>query len=203
MAQELTARSRRGANAGAGSVGPVGRALAAAALALPLASGMPAFGPPAFAAQGADAPGPVASAQMMPQTKPQASIPNTVPQASTPKTRLGQAEAASVEKHIATLHRQLQITPAQEPLWRSLAGAMRDSVLQLDIVYAERKRDYGTMSAVDDLKSYGMVQQVHARNVQSLIEPFQRLYDSFDASQKRAADETLRNFTGNAIRNPR
>ena len=120
-----------------------------------------------------------------------------------PQTRLGQAEAASVEKHIATLHRQLQITPAQEPLWRSLAGAMRDSVLQLDTVYAQRRRDYGSMSAVDDLKSYGMVQQVHARNVQSLIGPFQRLYDSFSTSQKKAADETLRPFTGNAIRNPR
>lgn len=189
MAEGLTARPRRGATAGARSAGSVGRTLAAAALALPLALGMPAFGPPAFAAEDIDAPGPAASAP-------------TMPQASMPKTRLGQAEAASVEKHIATLHRQLQIT-AQEPLWRSLAGAMRDSVLQLDTVYAERKRDYGTMSAVDDLKSYGMVQQVHARNVQSLIGPFQRLYDSFDASQKRAADETLRNFTGNAIRNPR
>ena len=117
-----------------------------------------------------------------------------------PQTRLGRSEAASVEKHIATLHRDLHITPAQEPLWQTLAGAMRESVVHLDDVYAQRKKDYASMSAVDDLKSYGVVQEVHARNVQSLIGPFEQLYDSFSPAQKKAADETFRNFTGSAMR---
>ena len=164
----------------------LGRVLVTAALALPVAYGSLAFGSLAFGAQDTGSSGAAVSGDR-----------------PAPQTRLGQTEAASVENHIATLHRRLQITPAQEPLWQALAGAMRESVVQLDRVYAERKQAYGSMSAVDDLKSYGLVQQVHARNVQSLIEPFQRLYDSFSAAQKKAADETFRNFTGSAVRSPR
>ncbi len=161
------------------------RAVLTAAIALPVAYGSLASGGLAFGAQDTGASGAASAGQPAPQT------------------RLGQTEAASVEKHIATLHRKLQITPAQEPLWQALAGAMRESVVQLDRVYAQRKQTYGSMSAVDDLKSYGLVQQVHAHNVQSLIDPFQRLYDSFSVAQKKAADETFRNFTGSAVRNPR
>ena len=121
----------------------------------------------------------------------------------TPQTRLGERQVASVEKHIATLHSELRITPAQEPLWKPLAGAMRDSVLQLDRLYAQREKQQGSMSAVDDLKSYALVQQTRARNVQALIGPFQSLYDSFSASQKRRADETFREFTESAVRSAR
>jgi len=119
------------------------------------------------------------------------------------QTPLGRREAASVEKHIATLHAKLHITSAQEPLWQPLAAAMRDNVVQLDGVYAEREKTYRSMSAVDDLKSYGQVQQTHALNVKNLIGPFETLYDSFSASQKKEADETFRSFTDNAVKNSR
>lgn len=119
------------------------------------------------------------------------------------QTRLGRRQAAAVEQHIATLHSRLHITPAQEPLWRPLAAAMRDNVVQLDSVYAEREKNYGAMSAVDDLKSYGKVQQTHANNVQNLIGPFQALYDSFNPAQKKDADETFRKFTDSAVKSSR
>ena len=120
-----------------------------------------------------------------------------------PQTGLGERQAASVEKHIATLHGELRITPAQEPLWQPLAAAMRAGVVQLDHVYAQREKRQGSMSAVDDLISYGLVQQTRARNVQSLVAPFQKLYGSFNASQRRQADETFREFTENAVKSAR
>jgi periplasmic protein CpxP/Spy len=119
------------------------------------------------------------------------------------QTKLGRRQAAAVEHHIATLHSNLHITPVQEPLWRSLAAAMRDNVVQLDNVYAERQKSYGSMSAVDDLKSYGKVQQTHADNVQKLIGPFQALYDNFSPAQKKEADETFRKFTDTAVKSSR
>lgn len=119
------------------------------------------------------------------------------------QTPLGRKEAASVEKHIATLHAKLHITQAQEPLWQPLAAAMRDNVVQLDSVYAEREKTYRSMSAVDDLKSYGQVQQTHAVNVKNLIGPFEALYGSFSVSQKKEADETFRTFTDNAVKGSR
>src|ERR1700712_5603795 len=33
------------------------------------------------------------------------------------QTALGRRQPAAVEKHIATLHRMLHVTPLQEPLW--------------------------------------------------------------------------------------
>ena len=118
-------------------------------------------------------------------------------------TRLGERQAASLEKHIATLHGELHITPMQEPLWQPFTAAMRDSVAQLDHVYAQRESRRGAVSAVDDLRSYALVQQIRAQTVQALIGPFQRLYNSFSPSQKRQADETFHKFTDNAIRSPR
>jgi len=119
------------------------------------------------------------------------------------QTRQARMQAASLEKHLSTLHSKLHITPAQEPLWQDVAAAMRDNVSQLDSVYAQREKDFNSMSAVDDLKSYGQVQDTHARNVQSLIGPFQALYASFSVAQKKQADETFRTFTENAVKNPR
>ncbi len=119
------------------------------------------------------------------------------------QTPLGRSEAAAAERHIATLHTRLHITAEQEPLWQPLAEAMRKSVAALDDVYAQRGKAYGSMSAVDDLKAYEQVQETHARNVENLIAPFERLYDSFSPAQKKQADETFRRFTETAVKNSR
>ncbi len=120
------------------------------------------------------------------------------PSAGGPQTALGRSEAAVAERHIAALHARLHITPEQEPLWQPLATAMRDSVAALDRLYAQRGHDYESMSAVDNLKSYGDVQETNARNVRNLVPPLERLYASFSPSQKRQADETFRRFTEKA-----
>ncbi|WP_428392701.1 Spy/CpxP family protein refolding chaperone [Lichenicoccus sp.] len=113
---------------------------------------------------------------------------------------MSRSEASATARHIATLHAKLHITPAQEALWRPLAAAMWNSVAALDHVYAERGRHYDQMSAVDDLRSYGLVQQTNADNVKSLIAPFERLYASFSPAQKRRADMAVRQFTDSAVK---
>ncbi len=113
------------------------------------------------------------------------------------------SQSVATERHIATLRARLHITAAQEPLWRPLASAMRDNVANLDRVYANRARQYNSMSAVDDLKSYAHMQETEAQNVNALIAPFARLYASFSVAQKRDADETFRRFTENAVKNSR
>jgi len=121
-------------------------------------------------------------------------------QASRLRTRLGRREADAVERHIQSLHRALHITPAQEALWKPLAAAMRQNVVDLDSIYEQREKHYDEMSAVDNLRSYAAVQETHARNVSSLIGPFEALYESFSDAQKRIADETFRRLTDTAVR---
>ncbi len=204
---ELTGRPSgqpgcRGFGTGKGA-GLVASALLIAVLTLPMASAALAYRTPPDGTTGGP---PAAQAEPGQASQPamgHAGPGRVTPDGSALQTLLGRRQAAATEKHIATLHRKLQVTPLQEPLWQPLAALMRDDVVALDRVYAQREKSSGSMSAVDDLKSYGMVQQVHARNVQNLLGPFQALYDSFSPSQKQQADETFRSFTDNAVKNSR
>jgi periplasmic protein CpxP/Spy len=116
------------------------------------------------------------------------------------QTKLGKQKATQIESHIAALHRSLGITAQQEPLWQNFANAMRENVVQMDAAYAERQNQYGQMSAVQDLESYGRVEETNARNVQQLLPPFRALYDSFSPAQKKAADSTFHRYTEKAVK---
>ncbi len=119
------------------------------------------------------------------------------------RSRLGRQQAEALEAHITTLHRTWRITPAQEPLWGRLTGAMRHGAVQLDAAYARREQQNDGASAVENLQAYALVQQTHASNAADLLTPFGSLYDSFSPAQKRIADETVRHFTDNALKTAR
>jgi protein CpxP len=116
------------------------------------------------------------------------------------QTKLGKEKAGRIESHITSLHTVLKITSAQEPVWQSFASAMRQNVVQMDAVYAKRQSSYGSMNAVQDLQSYGEVEETNARNVQQLLPPFQALYDSFSPEQKKTADTTFLRYTEKAVK---
>jgi hypothetical protein len=118
------------------------------------------------------------------------------------QTRIGRDKATRIESHISHLHATLRITAAQEPLWQSFASVMRQNVVQMDAVYARRQSDYGSMNAVQDLESYGDVEETNARNVQLLLPPFRALYDSFSPDQKKTADTTFLRYTDKAVKKP-
>ncbi len=118
------------------------------------------------------------------------------------QSTVGKDKAARIESHIAGLHSTLKITAAQEPLWQNFAAVMRQNVVQMDAVYAKRQNGYGAMNAVQDLVSYGEVEETNAHNVQMLLPPFQALYDSFSPQQKKAADATFLRYTDKAVKKP-
>jgi periplasmic protein CpxP/Spy len=96
-----------------------------------------------------------------------------------------------VEKHIRDLHAKLKITPAEQSQWDAVAQAMRDNAAELDSAISKRDEiaEHGT--AMDDLKAYGDIVQVHADSVKKLSAVFASLYDVMPAEQKKVADEVF------------
>jgi protein CpxP len=97
-----------------------------------------------------------------------------------------------VEAHIAALHSQLQITPAEEGGWTTFAQVMRENTAQMQSAFATRGQALPTMNAVQDLQSYAQIAQIQSTNMQKLATAFQTLYASFPAPQQKVADEVFR-----------
>jgi hypothetical protein len=96
--------------------------------------------------------------------------------------------AAAVEKHIADLHSQLQITAAEETQWAAVAKSMRDSAIETDRAIDKREPVASSASALDNLNSYGDIAQAHADGVKRLAAAFAPLYASMSDDQKKVAD---------------
>ena len=118
----------------------------------------------------------------------------------------GQPSAAAREDQLETrimeLHARLKITPAQEPLWTAFTKVMRDNAAAMGEVY-RNGGDMRTMPAPAALNQYAKISQAQADGIKNLTAPFQALYDSMDAGQKKSADEAFRNYRANALRRRR
>ncbi|MGF6900356.1 hypothetical protein P3T22_001605 [Paraburkholderia sp. GAS348] len=134
----------------------------APALAIALFLAIAAFAPPASAASPT-------------QTQPRASV-------------MTVATHDQVDTRISGLHTRLQITAAQEDLWQKVAQVMRDNAGTMDSLRQTRASHANSMSAVDDLKSYGQIADAHADGIKKLTSAFQALYDSMSDVQKKNAD---------------
>ena len=99
-----------------------------------------------------------------------------------------------VERHIAELHRRLNITPQEEPLWNAFAQVMRENAAHMDQTFKARHAQGANMNAVDDLRSYAAVAQAHAEDMQRLIPAFQALYEAMPQQQQKTADQVFRDF---------
>ena len=99
-----------------------------------------------------------------------------------------------VERHIAELHRRLDITPAEEAQWNAFAQVMRDNAMHMDQAFQARHAKGPGMNALEDLRSYAAVAQAHADDMQRLIPAFQALYDTMPPQQKTVADQVFRDF---------
>lgn len=97
-------------------------------------------------------------------------------------------EKNQVEARITDLHAKLHITPDQEAKWGDFAQAMRDNAKRMDDALAKRAKDIKGMTAVDDLRSYRDMTEVHYDNLKKLVGAFEPLYDSMSAEQKKTAD---------------
>jgi hypothetical protein len=112
--------------------------------------------------------------------------------AASPEPGLATAGTASkvdrVEARIKELHTKLKITPAQEVLWDNVTQVMRDNAKTMEALIKARSENAGTMTAVDDLKSYSEIAEAHADGLKKFIPVFEPLYASMSDAQKKDAD---------------
>ena len=116
--------------------------------------------------------------------------------AASPEPGLATAGTASkadrVEERIKDLHTKLKITPAQEELWNNVIQVMRDNAKTMEALIKTRSEEASTMTAIDDLKSYGEIIEAHADAIRKFIPAFEPLYASMSDAQKKAADTLFR-----------
>ncbi|MGY4724185.1 Spy/CpxP family protein refolding chaperone [Burkholderia pyrrocinia] len=113
-------------------------------------------------------------------------------QTQAPASAMTVATHDQIDTRINNLHDRLQITAAQEELWRKVAQIMRENAATMDSLRQARTSHANSMSAVDDLKSYGQVADAHADGIRKLTPAFQALYDSMSDAQKKNADLIFR-----------
>ncbi|GBQ25668.1 Spy/CpxP family protein refolding chaperone [Gluconacetobacter sacchari] len=94
--------------------------------------------------------------------------------------------------HIATLHQQLGITPAQEGAWNIFAQVMRDNAAHFHDSIEQRRARLPTLSAPDNMQSYADLVTQRAQDLQALNMAFRTLYNGLDDAQKKAADTLFR-----------
>src|SRR5712691_6464449 len=90
-----------------------------------------------------------------------------------------------VEARIKELHAKLHITQAQEGLWTNVTQVMRDNAQTMDALAKARAANAKTMTAVDDLKSYGDIADAHAAGLKKFTPVFGALYASMSDAQKK------------------
>lgn len=102
------------------------------------------------------------------------------------------AHEDQTEVRIKVLHENLKITPAQEALWSKVAQAMLEDAKNLDVLTQARLEHAKSLTAVDDLKSYGEIAEAHANGIKKLTPVFADLYADMSESQKHEADVLFR-----------
>ena len=121
---------------------------------------------------------------------PQASPPGaSSPIAGHPVT--GKNAEERVERRIAQLHAQLQITPAEQQQWDQFANVMRENARAVDQLFIQRAQQLGSMTALQNMQSYEQLAEAHAQHLQELVAAFQNLYDAMPDQQKQLTDQVF------------
>ena len=121
--------------------------------------------------------------------------PGPVIAAETSAAKASAAKASSedrVETRIKDMHAKLKITQAQEVQWANVAQVMRDNEKAVEPLIKARKENAKTMTAVDDLKSYGEITDAHADGIKKFTPVFATLYAGMSDNQKQEADALFR-----------
>jgi hypothetical protein len=97
-----------------------------------------------------------------------------------------------VEARITSLHSKLGITADQESKWKDVTDVMHENADAIRPLIEARKANGASMNAVEDLKSYAQIADVHADGVKKFAAAFEPLYNSFSDAQKTTADAMFR-----------
>jgi hypothetical protein len=93
--------------------------------------------------------------------------------------------------YLAALHDELAITPAEEPLWSTFAGAMKDNAGQLAEAYRQRREQLPTMTALVDLNSFISLEQLRLDGLKKSSAAFAALYQTMPPDQRKVADNVF------------
>jgi periplasmic protein CpxP/Spy len=107
---------------------------------------------------------------------------------SGPVLAAGDSGESRVEARIKDMHAKLNIIQAQEEQWGKVAQVMRDNASSMEALIKVRKEHAKTMTAVDDLKSFGDITEAHADGIKKLTPVFATLYAGMSDGQKKEAD---------------
>ena len=93
-----------------------------------------------------------------------------------------------VEARITDMHDRLNITQTQEDEWGKVAQVMRENATVMETLIKVRVEHAKTMTAIDDMKSYGDITDAHADGIRKLTPVFAALYADMSDEQKKEAD---------------
>ena len=96
-----------------------------------------------------------------------------------------------VEGHIAFLHAELRIMPAQESLWAPVAAAMREDVKNMDEAESHAAGQGRPETAIQYLEKRAAFANLRAQGEDRFLKAFRPFYDTLSDDQKRMADELL------------
>ncbi len=140
--------------------------------------------------------GPVLSGPVLAQGSDAGNPPIGAAQAARPE----RGSMAPVDRHIASLQRQLKITPAQQPQWDAFTAVMRQNAAHMETLQRERADKIASLSAPEDMRSYAELARSQAEDLQRLIPAFDELYASMSPEQKAAADHAFHESQGRGAR---
>src|SRR6185312_1718395 len=86
------------------------------------------------------------------------------------KPARAKAQGDRVERRLATLHKQLKITPQQEDKWNAFVQTVRDNEARMNNLVMTRHQTRN-VSALDYLKNYGDTTAEHASSIKRLVQP--------------------------------
>jgi hypothetical protein len=115
--------------------------------------------------------------------------------ASTSKKAPAIARTSAVEHteaQIKQLQGSLDITEAQQELWKNLTAVMRENAKDMDTMNKERAESTKPMNAVEHMKLHSQVTEAHLAQMNKLIPPFEAFYSSMSDEQKAITDATFR-----------
>jgi hypothetical protein len=100
------------------------------------------------------------------------------------------------EAQIKQLQGALNITEAQEELWKNLTQVMRENAKDMDALSEahakERAEGTKTMNAVEHMKLHSQITEAHLGQLKKLIPPFEAFYSSMSDEQKKTTDTIFR-----------
>ena len=92
------------------------------------------------------------------------------------------------ETRIRQLHDRLQITAAEETLWKPVADAMRENQTAFRADMARQTSGKASPTAVDELRTFQIIADQHAAGLKKLIPVFDTLYQGLPPAKQKRAD---------------